>query len=61
MILLAVVLYTLAKKKFQNRYTRFAFVNLTIALTLRLFSCLMYAVKSHSEDLNTRLFDVLIF
>ena len=59
-VLLAVVIYTLIKKNFTNRYIRFAFVELTIALTIRALSCLLYGIKEDSADLDTRLFDVLL-
>lgn len=61
MILLVIVGFTLVKRKFNNRYTLFAFFEFTIALILRTISCFLFAAKSRSEDLNTRLFDELIF
>ena len=59
-VLLAVVVYTLIKKNFTNRYIRFAFVELTIALTIRAISCLMYGLNEDNEELDNRLFDVLL-
>lgn len=60
-ILIGVLLYILCTRKIQNRYTRIAYGELCLALTLRTISCFLYAVKQDSDDLNTRLFDVLIF
>ena len=55
------LLYILHTKKIDNRYTKIAYSELLIALLIRTVSCFLYAIKAGSEDLNSRLFDVLIW
>jgi hypothetical protein len=42
LILLVIVGFTLVKRKFNNRYTLFAFFEFTIALILRTISCFLF-------------------
>lgn len=60
-MLIFCLLYILSTKRIDNRYTKIAYCELLIALLIRTVSCFLYAVKAGSEDLNSRLFDVLIW
>jgi hypothetical protein len=60
-MLICCLLYILYTKRIDNRYTKIAYCELLIALLIRTVSCFLYAVKAGSEDLNSRLFDVLIW
>ena len=44
-ILIFILIYILAKKKINNRYTTIAFYELIVALLLRAIVCVIYASK----------------
>ena len=55
--LIGVLSWILLKRKINNRYTKYAYLELIVALAFRTVSCIVLAAKHKSTKLNTRLFD----